>query len=208
MTQMVHGSVEVLRATMSGPVIGPADPDYDEARRVWNGNIDRRPAMIARCASAADAAAAVTFAVEHDLEITVRGGAHSTSGESVADQLPRKTSPLSALLLYRLDEAYSEAGEDDTAFSGGRSPRFGVFILAVCPTPQLLAADRAWARSFWEALRPHSLSDGSCVNTGSEFEVGRVRAAYGPAKYERLAKIKGKYDPQNLFHHNANIQPA
>ena len=128
--------------------------------------------------------------------------------EVVADHLPRKNSPLSALLLHRLDEAYSEAGEDDTAFSGGRSPRFGVFILAVCPTPQLLAADRAWTRSFWEALRPHSLSDGSYVNTGFEFEGDRVRAAYGPAKYERLAKIKGKYDPQNLFHHNANIQPA
>ena len=70
---------------MSGPVIDPADPDYDEARRVWNGDIDRRPAMIARCASAADVVAAVTFAAEHDLEITVRGGAHSTSGESVTD---------------------------------------------------------------------------------------------------------------------------
>jgi hypothetical protein len=78
--------------------------------------------------------------------------------EVVADHLPRKSSPLSALLFYRLDQAYSQVGEDDTAFSGGRSPRFAVFIVAVCPTPQdLLAADRAWARSFWQALRPHSL---------------------------------------------------
>jgi hypothetical protein len=128
--------------------------------------------------------------------------------EVVADHLPRKDSPLSALLFYRLDQAYSQAGEDDTAFSGGRSPRFAVFIVAVCPTPQLLAADRAWARCFWQALHPHSLGTGSYVNAMTEFDHGRVRAAYGPAKYDRLATIKANYDPQNLFHHNANIQPA
>jgi FAD/FMN-containing dehydrogenase len=83
-----------------------------------------------------------------------------------------------------------------------------VFIIATCPTPQLLAADRAWARSFWEALRPHSMGAGSYVNAMTEFEADRVRAAYGPAKYQRLATIKAKYDPQNLFHHNANIEPA
>ena len=128
--------------------------------------------------------------------------------EVVAEHLPRKNSPLSALEFYRLDEAYSEAGDDDTAFSGGRSPRYAVFIIAVCPTPQLLAADRTWARSFWEALRPHSLGAGSYVNAMTEFEADRVRASYGPAKYQRLATIKAEYDPQNLFHHNANIQPA
>ena len=464
MTHTMRGSIDTLRAAMSGPVIGPADPDYDEARRVWNAGIDRRPAMIARCASPADVAAAVTFAATSGLEITVRGGAHNMSGASVADcglmidlsklnqvsvdpqakraragggalladldaaaqayglavpagvvshtgvggltlgggmgwltrqaglsidnlvsaqvvtadgqiqraaadenpdlfwairggggnfgvvtefefrlhevgpivqlgmlfwdlehgpsvlrlareviatlprelniiiaglnappapfvpeqhhhqpgyalivagfgsaaehaqamtrirqalpplwelntpipyvalqqlldeanpwgfhtydkgtyledlsdeaievvadHLPRKNSPLSALLFYRLDQAYSQAGEDDTAFSGGRSPRFAVFIVAVCPTPQLLAADRAWARSFWQALHPHSLGAGSYVNAMTEFDDGRVRAAYGPAKYDRLAKIKAKYDPQNLLHHNANIQPA
>jgi FAD/FMN-containing dehydrogenase len=464
MTHTMRGSIDTLRAAMSGPVIGPADPDYDQARRVWNAGIDRRPAVIARCASPADVAAAVTFAAGHGLEITVRGGAHGMSGAAVADRglmidlsqlnrvsvdpqakrarasggalladldaaaqahglavpagvvshtgvggltlgggmgwltrqaglsidnlvsaqvvtasgqirrtstdenpdlfwairggggnfgvitefefrlhevgpvvqagllfwdleqgrdvlgvareiiaalprelniivaglnapaapfvpeqhhhqpgyvlvvagfgsatghaevmtrirqalpplwefatpmpyvalqqlldeanpwgfhtydsgtyledlsdkaievvtdhLPRKNSPLSALLFYRLDQAYSQVGEDDTAFSGGRSPRFAVFIVAVCPTPQLLAADRAWVRSFWEALRPHSLGAGSYVNAMTELEGDRVRAAYGPAKYQRLATIKKKYDPRNLFHHNANIQPA
>lgn len=128
--------------------------------------------------------------------------------EVAAEYLPRKGSSLSALLFYRLDEAYSEAGDDDTAFSGGRSPRYAVFITPVCPTPQLLAADRAWARSFWEALRPHSLGAGSYVNAMTEFDDDRVRASYGPAKYQRLATIKATYDPQNLFRHNANIQPA
>ena len=85
MTHTMRGSVGTLRAAMSGPVIGPADPDYDQARRVWNAGIDRHPAVIARCALAADVAAAVTFAAVHGLEITVRGGAHSMSGASVAD---------------------------------------------------------------------------------------------------------------------------
>ncbi len=84
--------------------------------------------------------------------------------EVVTAHLLRKNSPLSGTFFYRLDETYSEAGEDDTAFSGGRSPRFAVFIVAVCPTPQLLAADRAWAHSLWEALRPHSLGAGSYIN--------------------------------------------
>ncbi|HYA53632.1 MAG TPA: FAD-dependent oxidoreductase [Streptosporangiaceae bacterium] len=85
MTQTMRGSIGTLRAAMTGPVIGPVDPDYDEARRVWNASIDRHPAVIARCASPSDVAAAVTFAAGHGLEITVRGGAHSMSGAAVAD---------------------------------------------------------------------------------------------------------------------------
>jgi FAD/FMN-containing dehydrogenase len=463
-TQIDSGSIDALRAMMNGPVIGPNDAAYDDARRVWNAAIDRRPAMIAACASARDVSAAVTFAAEHGREIAVRGGAHSMSGASTVDgglvidltqlnqvsvdpeakrarvgggalladldaatqahglavpagvvshtgvggltlgggmgwltrqaglsidnlvsaevvtadgrilrvaedenpdlfwairggggnfgvvtefefrlhevgpivqvglvfwdlsagrdvlrlareviatlprhlniiiaglnappapfvpsqfhlrpgyaliiagfgspddhdrvmtrvrealpplwehvapmpyvalqqmidepnawgfhnddtggyleelsdeaidvvveHLPRKQSPLSVLLFYRLDEAYSEVADEDTAFSGGRSPRFAVFIIAVCPTPELLPADRMWFRSFWEALRPHTPGLGAYVNV---LEVGhgdRVRAAYGAAKYERLSQVKARYDPQNLFHRNVNVQPA
>ncbi len=126
----------------------------------------------------------------------------------ITEQLPRKSSPLSLLLFYRLDEAYSEVGEDATAFSGGRSPRFAVFIIGVCPTPELLAADRTWVRTFWDALRPHTPGIGCYVNAITELEEDRVRAAYGPAKYKRLARIKGKYDPGNVFHRNVNIKPT
>ena len=126
----------------------------------------------------------------------------------ITDHMRRKSSPLSVLLFYRLDQAYSEVGEDDTAFGGGRSPRYSAFIIAICPTPELLVADREWVRSFWEALRPYSLGAGSYVNANTEFEEDRVRASYGPEKYERLARLKAKYDPRNVFHRNANIQPA
>lgn len=128
--------------------------------------------------------------------------------EAVTEQLPAKNSPLSVLLFYRLDEAYSEVPEDATAFSGGRSPRYAVFIIGLCPVPELFEPERAWVRSFWEALRPHSIDIGSYVNALSDVDEDRLRASYGPAKYERLAAIKRTYDPDNVFHRNANIKPG
>ena len=62
------------------------------------------------------------------------------------DHVPRKQSPFSVALLYRLDEAYSEVGEDDTAFGGGRSPRYAGFFIALSPVPELLAPDQEWVR--------------------------------------------------------------
>ena len=126
----------------------------------------------------------------------------------ISDQLPRKRSPLSNLLFYRLDGGYSEVADAETSFSGGRSPRYAIFIVALAATRELLTADRRWVRSFWEALRPYALGIGSYVNGMAEFEEDRVRAAYGAAKYQRLATIKADYDPENVFHHNANIKPA
>jgi FAD/FMN-containing dehydrogenase len=464
MTQLADSGIGDLRGTMGGPVLGPADPGYDDARRLWNAGIDRRPAVIARCQSAADVSAAVTFAREHGLEIAVRGGAHNPGGSSSVDDglmidlsllnqvsvdpmaqrarvgggallgdldaaaqqhglatpagmvshtgvagltlgggmgwlsrkhglsidnlvsaqvvtadgqirraaedenpdlfwairggggnfgvvtefefrlhevgpmvhfgllfwdlaqgaevlrlareviaklppevniiagavnappapfvpeqyhfqpgyallvtgfgsaeeheqvlsevrtalpplvdfaspmpytalqqlideanawgfhsydkgfylddlsdeaieviteyVPRKQSPGSVLLFYRLDQAYSQVAEDATAFSGSRAPGYAGFIIAVCPTPEMLEHDRAWVRSFWDALVPHSRGIGSYVNAISDAGVDdRVRASYG-AKYDRLAEIKRKYDPDNVFHHNANIKPA
>jgi hypothetical protein len=465
MTQTAVEGTGQLRAVMEGSVIEPGDPDFDDGRRVWNAGIDRRPAVIARCASAADVAAAVTYAREHELEIAVRGGAHNMAGTAVCDgglmidlsllnhvtvdpgarratagggallgdldaaaqahglavpaglvshtgvggltlgggmgwltrkyglsidnlasaevvtadgqvrrasadehpdlfwairggggnfgvvtsfefalhevdpivqfglffwpldqgaqalrlireitaamppeinavagalnappapfvppehhfapgyallltgfgsapehaplaarireslpplfdlvtpipyvelqklldeanawgfhgyekgtylqelsdpvidviteQIPRKNSPMSALFLYRLDGAYCQAGDDQTAFSGGRSPRYGVFIVGLAPDAALLDADRGWVRGFWEALRPHAIGSGDgYINGISDFSGDRVRHSYGPAKYERLAAIKTQYDPGNLFHLNANIRPA
>jgi FAD/FMN-containing dehydrogenase len=129
--------------------------------------------------------------------------------EAVTEHIPRRKSPLSAALIYRLDGAYSRVGDEDTAFSGGRSPRYAVFILAITPDPETLAADRAWVRDLWGALRPYAASGGDgYVNGTAEYGTDRVRGSYGPVKYARLAKIKAEYDPDNLFHNNANIQPA
>ncbi len=81
----MSGDLGSLRAALDGVVIGPDDPGYDEARTMWNADVDRRPVAIARCASAADASAAIAFARGAGWEITVRCGAHSTVGAAVAD---------------------------------------------------------------------------------------------------------------------------
>ncbi|MBK1784302.1 FAD-binding oxidoreductase [Prauserella cavernicola] len=463
MTQTVGGGVAGLQALLSGTVLGPEHAEYDQARRVWNADIDRRPAMIARCVSADDVAAAVTFARAQDLEIAVRGGAHSSSGASavddglvidtsalndvtvdtrtkrvrvgggallgdvdavtqqhglavpsgivshtgvagltlgggmgwltpragltidhlvsaeivtadgrirrvsddeypdlfwairggggnfgivtefefalheagpivhvgmlfwdlelgrdvlrlareliaegsrdvnivvaglnappepfvppehhftpgyaflvvgfsgeaehadvmerarravpplfefadampytglqsmldegngwgvfcyeksayldgltddvidvVTDFVPQKTSPQSAVLFYRLDGAYSEVAEDATAFGGDRRPRLAVFCNAITGTAEQLPAEREWARRFLTSLGPHTANLGGYLNAMSDLRHDSVLATYGQEKYDRLSRVKHKYDPDNVFHRNVNITP-
>jgi hypothetical protein len=78
-------AIEALRMSLRGELLTPAHPEYDEARKVWNGMIDRRPAMIARCAGAADVVACVNFARDNDVLISVRGGAHNVQGNAICD---------------------------------------------------------------------------------------------------------------------------
>lgn len=87
MSQIVgrHIDVEPLRATIEGEVVAQGDPSYDQARKVWNGTIDRYPALVVRCASTSDVVAAVAFARERGLLLAVRCGAHSTPGYSTCD---------------------------------------------------------------------------------------------------------------------------
>jgi FAD/FMN-containing dehydrogenase len=77
--------VPELRAALDGRVIGPGDADYDEARRVFAGAVDKRPAAIARAAGAADVSRAVSLARETGLEVAVRSGGHSSAGHGVSE---------------------------------------------------------------------------------------------------------------------------
>jgi hypothetical protein len=95
-----------------GRLIGPDHADYDMARAVWNGAIDRRPRLIARCIGAADVVAAVRFARDHDLEIAIRGGGHNVAGTAICDD--GMVIDLSAMRAVRVDSvnrvAWVQAG--------------------------------------------------------------------------------------------------
>ena len=77
--------VRSLAAALSGELLTPADADYDAARRVHNGLVDKRPALIARCLHTADVVAGVNFGRDEGLEISVRGGGHNVAGKAVTE---------------------------------------------------------------------------------------------------------------------------
>jgi FAD/FMN-containing dehydrogenase len=74
-----------LRASLRGELLTSADPAYDEARKLWNGMIDKRPAAIVRCAGTADVISAVKFARSNHLAVSVRGGGHNVAGKALRD---------------------------------------------------------------------------------------------------------------------------
>ena len=84
-TQQTGIIVGELKQSMKGEVLTPGDAAYDEARKIWNGDIDRRPAIIARCATVEDVKTALAFGRARGIPIAVRAGGHSLPGHSVAD---------------------------------------------------------------------------------------------------------------------------
>jgi FAD/FMN-containing dehydrogenase len=83
--ELDEARIDQLAAAVRGAVVRPGDPSYDEARAVWNGVIDRYPALVVRCRGAADVLASVRFARENGLRVTVRGGGHNVAGQGVCD---------------------------------------------------------------------------------------------------------------------------
>src|SRR4051794_18138227 len=82
---LIGEAIQAFKANFRGQVLQPGDSGYDAARAVWNGMIDRRPGLIARCAGVADVIASVNLARENNLLVAVRGGGHSVSGASVCE---------------------------------------------------------------------------------------------------------------------------
>jgi FAD/FMN-containing dehydrogenase len=77
--------VATFQASLRGSVLRHSDAGYDDARKVWNGMIDKRPALIARCTGVADVMGAVNFARANNLLVSVRGGGHNITGNAVCD---------------------------------------------------------------------------------------------------------------------------
>jgi FAD/FMN-containing dehydrogenase len=78
-------AVQTLSAHWNGQLLQPGDAGYDAARSIWNGMIDKRPALIARCAGVSDGRRAVAFAREHELSISIKGGGHNVAGHAVSE---------------------------------------------------------------------------------------------------------------------------
>jgi FAD/FMN-containing dehydrogenase len=85
MTALERRTIAQFQKTVRGQVVLPTDSRYDEMRSVWNGMVDRRPALIAYCIDADDVIEALHFAVMQRLAVSVRAGGHNTAGLSVAD---------------------------------------------------------------------------------------------------------------------------
>ncbi|CAN5781961.1 FAD-binding oxidoreductase [soil metagenome] len=85
MQQLQRAEIDEFKLHFRGNVLLPADRGYDDVRQIWNAMIDRRPALIARCASAEDVVQAVTFARKHNLLVSIRGGGHNIAGNAVCD---------------------------------------------------------------------------------------------------------------------------
>ncbi len=118
------------------------------------------------------------------------------------EQLPTM---LSTMHIYPINGAAGRASKDGTAW-GYRDMNFAQVIIGIGNDPKNNEHMIEWAKSFWLAMHPYS-AGGGYVNMMMDEGETHVKAAYG-ANYPRLAKIKAKYDPQNLFHINQNIKPA
>jgi FAD/FMN-containing dehydrogenase len=111
----------------------------------------------------------------------------------------------STMHLYPIDGAAHRVGATETPWAY-RNANWGMVMAGVDPDPANVDAISNWSRSYWEALHPFS-AGGAYVNMMMEEGDDRVRASYGE-NYERLARVKAQYDPNNLFHVNQNIRPA
>jgi hypothetical protein len=128
--------------------------------------------------------------------------------ETLVEALPEAPSPMAHLITARMGGAIERVADDATAFAH-RSAANLLWIINLWDDPQ---ADpdpqRRWVNDVLDATRVHSTGGGYVNAVEDDGGPGRVRAAYGDATFSRLAQIKRRWDPENVFRLNANIPPA
>jgi FAD/FMN-containing dehydrogenase len=124
---------------------------------------------------------------------------------TIVDYAATRTSPFSQILIQHIHGAAARVRPDATATHALRGEQFLLGIVGAWEDGDA-ATHQGWVRAFWSETRPFARA-GTYVNFMSEDQGAQVRAAYGP-NYDRLAAIKAKYDPENVFRLNQNIKPA
>lgn len=132
----------------------------------------------------------------------------------LTEHVPGKHSPMSVVLFYRLDGAYCRAGDDQSAFSGGRTPQYATFIVGMASDAGLLAAARGWIRGLWEALRPHAIGSGDGYHQRHHRLLRRpataqLRAGQIPAAGRDQSRVRPRQPVPPQRQHQARLrQPA
>jgi FAD/FMN-containing dehydrogenase len=128
-----EGAVRQLEQDLRGALLRPGAPGYDEARSIWNAMVDRRPALIARCTSAADVQQAVRFAAAHRVRLSLRGGGHNIAGNAVCDDglmidlsLMTRVEVDAAARRARVEPGVTLAGFDAAAQAHGLATPLGI----------------------------------------------------------------------------------
>jgi FAD/FMN-containing dehydrogenase len=126
--------------------------------------------------------------------------------DAAIDRFATTPSPMNAILIEHLHGAVTRIGAMDTAVPH-RDPGYSMLLPSIWMDPADTEANIAWTRDTYETFRPY-LADGRWLNyLGDDEQMDAVRAAYGP-NYDRLVEVKRRYDPDNVFHLNHNIDPA
>jgi hypothetical protein len=127
--------------------------------------------------------------------------------DTLVEHADRAPSPMCVVALeHMIGGAVARIGADETAF-GGRDAEYNLLVLGMGDDPSIDDALKAWARSTREAVQPFA-TGGVYVNYMDRDESERVESAYGSERFARLAELKRRYDPDNLFRLNQNIAPS
>ena len=188
-------SIPQLRAAFNGRVIAPDDAGYDQARTVFSGGIDRRPAVIVRAADATDVARLVSLARESGLELAVRSGGHSLAGHGVSDG--GIVLDLSQMRGLHIDAERRTAWAQTGLTAGQYTAAVGAHGLATGfgDTGSVGIGGITQARPHHR--RPAGRRAGD-----------RRRPAPPGGRPDPSGPVLGRYDPTNLFRLNQNIPPA